>query len=398
MIYQGIKKLKIFKNFRVKDITSLLQPCFFLCRIFGLFPYNIVTAEVSFSKPWYIFSSIFMSINVGCGIFLFYQSHVSKVLAFNSVPGMLQGNCYFIMCTVVGLTTFFLSVSRVSFLQDLLKISANISSESLKKIGIFVYMKDILGFIFLIGQIPNLYDKNVYIVLLKAFGLICTLVIFLTDMLYMDCVTVLYICFENININLLELKNNILTEESQLWMRFFHERKNPILLLKLRTIKKMHHALSDVMEKLNSTFSFQIGASVTLTFAEVTFSLYFYLLHNQNEKKIDLERQIWYSYFLTSITFYCTKLVGIIWICQMTKDEAIRTGSLVHEILINTEETLFKEELQLFSLQILHRDNILTAQGISLDARLITTIVGGITTYLLILIQFLISAKTPCED
>lgn len=357
MVYQGMKPFKRLYIIRVKDITSLLQPCFFLCRIFGLFPYNISTAGVSFSKPWYIFSSIIMSIYVGCGIYFFHQSHVSEVLAFNSIPGMLQGNCYLVICTFVGLTTLFLSISRVSFLQDLLKISANVSSEALQEIGIFVYMKDILGFIFLIGQLPNMYDKNVYIILVKAFGLICTLVIFLTDILYMDCVTVLYLCFKNININLLELKNNILTEESQLLMRFFHERKNPILLLKLRTIKKMYHALSDVVEKLNLTFSLQIAASVTLTFAEVTFSLYFYLLHSQDEKSIDLDRQIWYSYFVTSITYYCTKLVGMIWICQMTKDEAIRTGSLVHEILINTEETQFKEEVRDYNFLIRLKQN-----------------------------------------
>ena len=300
-----------------------------------------------------------MSIYLGCGIFIFYHTHVSHVLTYNSVPAMLQGHVYCILCTFVGLITLFLSISRVSFLQDLFQISANVPSEAFKKIGLFVYMKDILGFIFLIGQLPNIYDTDIYISLYKGFGLFCTLVIFLTDILYMDCVTVLYICFENINGNLIELKINILTEESQLLMRFFHERKNPLLLLKLRMIKKMHHTLSDVVEKLNSTFSLQIMASVTLTFAEVTFSLYFYLLHSQDEKSIDLNRQIWYSYFITSITFYCTKLVGIIWICQMTKDEAVRTGSLVHEILINTEETQFKEEVRNFQFLLRLKQNIL---------------------------------------
>ncbi|KYN14852.1 hypothetical protein ALC57_12961, partial [Trachymyrmex cornetzi] len=46
--------------------------------------------------------------------------------------------------------------------------------------------------------------------------------------------------------------------------------------------------------------------------------------------------------------------------------------------------------LQLFSLQLMHRKNIFSAKGIIIDATLLTELVGGITMYIIILIQFLL--------
>ena len=339
--------INILKNSRIKDITSLLQPCFFLCRLHGLFPYKFNAMEISLSKPWYIISLVIMTTYTSSVSVIFYLTHISGVLKDDSVPGILQEIVYWFLCTFVGILTVIISVSRVSFLQDLFRISINVPKEAFQNIGTFVHMKDIFGFIFLIGQIANVYDKNRYIYFSKVNGIYATLVIFLTDALYMNCVIVVYICFKNINANLIELRKNNTVEESSLMMPLFHKRRYPLLLLKLRFIKRVHHALSDVVEKLNSTFSLQIVASVTLTFFEVTFSLYFYFLRLREMKTINIRKQVWYSYFITSATFYCAKLIGIILVCQLSKDEAIKTGTLVHEILIDTKEPQFKEEVRI---------------------------------------------------
>ncbi|XP_011880426.1 PREDICTED: uncharacterized protein LOC105568955 [Vollenhovia emeryi] len=51
-------------------------------------------------------------------------------------------------------------------------------------------------------------------------------------------------------------------------------------------------------------------------------------------------------------------------------------------------------QLQLFSLQIMHCDNTFSAKGLALDARLLTTMIGTIASYLLIAIQFLITSHS----
>ncbi|XP_051158209.1 uncharacterized protein LOC127279727 [Leptopilina boulardi] len=339
-----------------------------------------------------------MTCYLGYGIVVLYQTDISGTLKYDNIPGLLQGNSYVIMCVFVGIWNLIHTVPRLSFLQDLFKVSSNVPKEAFQKIGLFIYIKDIFGFIFLIGQIPNISDKNIYVAVCKAYSLYATLVIYLTDCLYMNIVLVLLICFKNINENLIKLKNNILMNENQLLVTFFHERKNSISILKLQSIKEMHFSVSQVLEKLNSTYSFQIVSSIILTFTEITLSLYFYLLHSRSEKKINLEKQIWYSYFITSVSYYSVKFTGLIWACQLNKNEAMSTGTLVHEVLLNSDEQQLKDELQLFSLQILQRDNSLMARGITLDASLLTALVGGITTYLLILIQFLVSSKPFCEE
>ncbi|XP_043467280.1 uncharacterized protein LOC122501686 [Leptopilina heterotoma] len=366
-----------FKRLKIENIVSLMKPCYILSRIHGIHPYSYSNVSISLSKSWYFASLIIMAVYLGSGVFILYQIDVSGTLRYEYIPGLLQGNSYVIISAVLGFWNLLYTVPRLSFLQSLLKISSNIPKEAFQKIGLFIYIKDIFGFIFLVGQIPNIYDKNIYVAGSKAHSLFATLLVFLTDGLYMNIVSVLLICFKNINNNLIKLKNNIIAKENQLLVSFFHERNNSLSALKLHSIKEMHFAISEVVEKLNSTFSFPIVASLILTFAEVTFSLYFYLLHTRSDKKINLEKQIWYSYFITSVSYYSVKLTALIWVCQLNKNEVLTTGSLVHEILLNTDEPQFKDELQLFSLQILQRDNSLKARGISLDASLLTKVLNN---------------------
>lgn len=335
-----------FKRYKIENIISLMKPCFVLSRLHCIFPYSykISNLSISLSKPWCIISFIIMTIYFGCAIVIVYQILVTNTIGHESIPDLLQGICYVTISTFVGIYNFIHCVPRLSFLQDLFKISSSVPKQSFQTIGVLIHIKDIFGFIFLVGQIPNIYNKNFYVALSKAYSLYATLVIFLTDGLYMNIVLVLLICFKNINENLIKLKNNV-RNENQLILTLFHKHKNSLAVLKLQSIKKMHFAVSEIVEKLNSTFSFQNISTIILTFAEVTFSLYFYLLHSRSEKIINLDKQIWYSYFITSVTYYSLKLTAITWACQLFKYETLLTGTLVHETLLNAEEPLIKDEV-----------------------------------------------------
>ncbi|KAJ9591819.1 hypothetical protein L9F63_001636 [Diploptera punctata] len=69
--------------------------------------------------------------------------------------------------------------------------------------------------------------------------------------------------------------------------------------------------------------------------------------------------------------------------------QANRTGVLVHKLMTKTSNSHVREELELFSMQLLHSKVRFTACGFfPLDFTLLYSIVGAVTTYLVILIQF----------
>lgn len=66
-----------------------------------------------------------------------------------------------------------------------------------------------------------------------------------------------------------------------------------------------------------------------------------------------------------------------------------RTAALVSQLLSCCFEADARRELEIFSLQLLHRPLEFSACGLfSLDRNLITSIAGVITTYLVILVQY----------
>ncbi|KAF7392530.1 hypothetical protein HZH66_008363 [Vespula vulgaris] len=377
--------------FRAKDYCSLMRPCFVISCILGVFPYHVTPTSLSISKFGYIYTTFVTGLYVVHVFIVLYQTDVSRILKYDSVPGMLQGNFYFILGTAVAVTAYYNIHRRLLFLQQLYLVASKLPSETFNKLSKYIHTKDIFGFLFLIGQMPNILNRSLVLTLSKCSLLYATLIVFIMDMLYMNCTCIIKECFTRINKNLENLQRVVVTGEPHLLRRVYHEKRNPLLLIELKAIKMRHQQVSDVLQQLNSTFGSQIIITSLMTFAEVTFSLYFYILQTIDKKEINLEKQIWYSYFITSIAYYSIKLGLIAWACETAKNEAAEVGIRIHEVVINTTDKDIKNELQLFSLQVLHRDNTFTSKGLTMDASLVTTIVGSITTYLLILIQFLIS-------
>ncbi|XP_070151052.1 putative gustatory receptor 28b [Polyergus mexicanus] len=396
--FQGRAKGKVRKKWRLfhaTDFLSLMYPCFLFCRILGIFPYKINGSTFETSRPRYILSTVVICIFCVYGLTMFYEIDISGRIEFAGVPGALQGNCYYLLGAFITIVTYILSGPRMRLLQTVLDISSRLPPETYEKLSRLIHAKDIFGFIFLIGQAPNCYSANYLDIFAKVFALYNTLLVFQMDMLYMNCVCVLKACFTKINENLANLRELVINDEPHLLRRIYHEQRNPFLLMELKALKKRHLIVSDAVQMLNMVFSLQILATIVMTFAEITFSLYFYIVQRQNGVPlINLEKQIWYSYYITSILYYSMKLALIVWACETGKDQALEIGTTVHEVLINTSDKQIKDELQLFSLQILHRENAFSAKGLNVDATLLTAIVGSITTYLLILIQFLYTSHT----
>ncbi|KAJ9599792.1 hypothetical protein L9F63_026359, partial [Diploptera punctata] len=79
---------------------------------------------------------------------------------------------------------------------------------------------------------------------------------------------------------------------------------------------------------------------------------------------------------------------------------ANRSKTLVHRLLCKTQDVEIREELELFSLQISHQKIRFTACGFfPLDFTLLYSIIGAVTTYVVILVQFEMSFhdQQPCN-
>jgi len=323
-----------------------MLPCFIFCRILGIFPYKINGSNFEASKLRYILSSLTIGFFCASGLTIFYEMDIAGNIKFDGVPDALQGHCYLLLGAFITIVTYILSGSRMRLLQTVMEISARLPPESYQKLSRVIHAKDIIGFLFLLGQIPNCRSLNTSDVFYKLFAVYITLLVFQMDMLYMNCVCVLKACFQRINNNLTNLRELVMNEEPHLLRRIYHEQRNPFLLMELKALKKRHLMVSDTVQMLNVIFSLQLLATIVMTFAEVTFSLYFYIVQvREKVSMINLDKQIWYAYFITSITYYSIKMALIVWACETGKDQALVIGTTVHDVLISTSDKQIKDEV-----------------------------------------------------
>ncbi|XP_011705222.1 PREDICTED: uncharacterized protein LOC105460466, partial [Wasmannia auropunctata] len=160
-----------------------------------------------------------------------------------------------------------------------------------------------------------------------------------------------------------------------------HVQRNQILLTELKTLKKRHLMIGDAMQMLNIIFSLQLLATVVLSFLIITFELYFFAVRWQDGIFIiDLNRNFLDMLSVTIIN-NVLKIMLLVWACETGKNQAKGIHTTIHDLLNSTNDDKIKYELfcdltlqlQLFSLQMLHRENIFAAKGLNIDATLLTT-------------------------
>ncbi|XP_024884598.1 putative gustatory receptor 28a [Temnothorax curvispinosus] len=397
--FQGHAKYKIWKKwqlFHATDFQSLMYPCFTFCSVLGIFPYKINGSTFETSKQRYILSTAILCILCIYELIVLYEIDIAGTIRFKGVPKTLERNCFYILSSFIAIVTYILSGPRMHLLQTIMNVSSKLPLNSYQKLSRLIHTKDIVGFSFLVTHAIFYYSTLDFDTWHKAFVPYITLLAFQMDMLYMNCVCILKACFKEINDNLSKLRELVVNDEPQLVRHIYHEHRNqnPFLLLELKALKKHHLVVSDTVQILNMIFSLQILTTIVMTFAEITFLLYFYILHWKVGTLLsNLNPELYDTALVLSIIYYSIKIVLIGWACDTGKDQATRIGTTIHEILNSTIDKQIKDELQLFSLQVLHRDNTFSAKGLTIDSTLLVAIVGNITTYLLILIQFLVAEQ-----
>ncbi|XP_011880425.1 PREDICTED: uncharacterized protein LOC105568954 [Vollenhovia emeryi] len=376
--------------FHATDLRSLMYPCLVFCRILGIFPYKINSSSFETSKPYFFLSIMNMCVFCLSALIIIpdipeayqvKQSHVSKIIEIN---------CFYIFGGFITVVAYILSGPQKRLLQTILNNSSRLSLKTYQKHSMLIHAKDIFGFCILLVHSLICFYMYPTPIWVRAFSTYVTLIIYMTNMLYINCVYILKACFKKINDN---LANLFITNDEHLVKSICREQSTPLLLMELNTLKKRHLMISDSVQMLNIIYSPQLLATIVMVFIQITFEIYFNVVQWQNGYITWTSNNIEMA-VLVYIWFHLIKILLITWVCETGKNEVTKINTTVHDALNSTSDEQIKYELQLFSLQIMHCDNTFSAKGLILDARLLTTMSGSVTTHLLILIQFLITSHS----
>ncbi|EEB12736.1 Gustatory receptor PhGr1 [Pediculus humanus corporis] len=165
----------------------------------------------------------------------------------------------------------------------------------------------------------------------------------------------------------------------------FHDVVND--LNKIKRIRKIHGNLCGIKEHLNSSFSLQVLSSVAQSFIFITVNLYLiFTTLSSEDSSVSLFK---ISYPVLWFVIHSLELIIIVLTCTNTSKAGNYTAVLVHKLLAKECKLELKNQLKLFSIQLLHRKICFTAAGFfNLDMALLQGVIGAATTYLVILIQF----------
>lgn len=150
-----------------------------------------------------------------------------------------------------------------------------------------------------------------------------------------------------------------------------NESFDPDLHLKLHDIFRVHDKLCDLIEEVNECFSFQMVVCITGIFILMIFGLFF-------EAKvvfwawggaiklvlISTSYMIW-GFISAGVTYL------VLFLCTNARDSANQSALIIHKILQMKPAFMLNDEayynkMKSFTLQILHRKNILHFNGLGL--------------------------------
>ncbi|KAL6259649.1 hypothetical protein P5V15_009565 [Pogonomyrmex californicus] len=376
--------------FHATDFQSLMYPCFIFSRILGIFPNKINDSNFKPSKQHYILSIILICIIFICDLLIIHGILISNKIDFGEFTENIHAASFYACSGFIAIVTHILTGPRMHLLQIILKISSQLPSASYQKLSKWIHIKDILYTSFLFINIILYFSNGHTYTIDSFFTTYITQLVLQMDMQYINYVCVIKACFKKINDDLVHIQKLVVNDKQYAPRLICDMQKNQLLLTKIKTLKKQHLMTSDAVQMLNVVFSLQLLATIVLTFIEVTIQLYFYAVRwKDGLLTIILDNEIKNMFYLIDVMYDTIKLILIVWTCETCKTQAFEIGTTIHDILNSTDDTKIKKELQLFSLQLLHCNNVFSAKGLTVDATLLTVMIGGITTYILILIQFM---------
>lgn len=168
---------------------------------------------------------------------------------------------------------------------------------------------------------------------------------------------------------------------------------------KLNSICQLHDELCEIGKSLNELWSLQILALMAYGFLIFTAQLYFFYCSTQNQPIPYLFRSaknpIITAVFLLYTSWRCVYIIYISW---RTSLECKKTGISLHKVGVAADNNDVYEIVNHLSLKLLNHSVDFSACGFfSLDMETLYGVTGGITSYLIILIQFNLAGQQQIE-
>lgn len=341
----------IKRLFRASNYIEFMWPSFALSQIFGLFPFKITRGILLSSISGYVYAASLLTFLSLTSISLAYRINISQTIQYKSLQALLQSDCYLLLGYLFCATSFLCSDYKLQLFKAMSVTSRRVPKSRWNVTARLTHAKDIAGFLFLMAQLPNTLRGDRWDILVKSITTYITLAIYLLDNQFVNCVLATKLTLESLNSELSTIATKAKAKEVRLPR---HDKLNPELLTDIRSMRKNYEDICNVVKITNDAFCLPLIISVALTFAEVTFSLYFYILTSVGAKEINLEKQIWFHYFITSAAYYSSKFLVGVWACENTKDEAQKSKVIVHKILtrINDQELIQEVILNRFVINV----------------------------------------------
>ncbi|XP_018369791.1 PREDICTED: uncharacterized protein LOC108765528 [Trachymyrmex cornetzi] len=299
----------------------------------------------------------------------------------NDFPVYLAQYCALVLGDFIIIISIILTGPRTRLLQTILKISSRVPSKSYQKLSRLIHTKDIIGF--LVAGIMVIYASRLQIMILfEIYPHLCT---YQMDMLYMNCVCILKECFKGINDNLGNMQKFIATNNELHFPRpIYYKQRNPFLVMELKILKRQHLTVSNAVQMLNMIFGLQLLATTVITFSHISLMLYYHI----SSGYLSSTNTLFDGYFLSYMAYLFIKIILIVWACETGKNQAQQIITYIYDAINSTTDEQIKDELQQFSLQILHCNNTFSAKGLTIDAKFLARIIGSIAMYVMIMLQF----------
>lgn len=326
------------------NYASLIYYIAFINRFMGFLPYKLESSKFMYSKLYSVFSTIIIIIYVFLAIFSLYEINFYIVIN-DGLPRMLHRNSIVLFGPAIFICSYASNRSTLQAIQRVQHVSHALSTEIFSKLIKILLIKDISFFMplgtFILYMIVN-YDFYVFLFICwySFFGLL------IISTLYLNNVYILNACFKFINNSLIKIKEIVINDEPHLLRREYHMKKNPILLMELRILKKQYTELIEAVQLLNHSYSLKNEMILLMLFFDITFNLYFYLVvYNTEVGKITKINST-----LGFAIFYIVYIVISISMIEIIRVQMKKIGSNIHKILVHTFDDQIITEVRSFDL------------------------------------------------
>ncbi|KAL2725494.1 LOW QUALITY PROTEIN: putative gustatory receptor 28b [Vespula squamosa] len=158
----------------------------------------------------------------------------------------------------------------------------------------------------------------------------------------------------------------------------------------LRTIRQVHLELYKISRSFSNIYGIQISLEMAICILLNTYMLY--CLYEKYQEEIVNITEVILQFIITMLLClqYSIKIFGVNYICDKTTKEAEHTNEIIHTFYGQTTDYEIRREVEIFSLQMMQRPIAYSAFGLyNLNCKYVCSCVGVITTYIIIMIQFL---------